>query len=57
MPEWHVNRGKSPRDQTVMLMIEWANGHLARHNYTAGQLRWSLTNSPFDIGRYAKKEG
>lgn len=54
---WYVNKGVSPRDTSIMLAIEWACGQLARHHYTAKQLRWSLTNSPFDIGRYAKVEG
>lgn len=54
---WHINRGKSPRNTAILLAIEWANGLRAKHNYTASQLRWSLTNSPFDIGRYAKVEG
>lgn len=58
MPEWHENRlGKPPRDKTVKLLIEWANGQPARHQYTADQLRWSLTGHDYDIGRFAKMEG
>ncbi len=54
---WHQNIGKSPRNTAILLAIEWANGLRDRHDYTAAQLRWSLTGHPFDIGRYAKKEG
>lgn len=55
--KWYPNKGVSPRDTSVLLAIEWACGKLARHAYTAKQLRWSLTGHDYDIGRFARMEG
>jgi len=48
-PTEHPNKGRPPRDQSVALGIRFANGKLARHEYTAGQLRWSLTGDEWDV--------
>jgi|GEM_PF-5427826 len=45
----HRNRGTSPRDKSVKLGVQWANGVESKHNFTSDQLRWTLTGSPFDI--------
>lgn len=54
---WHQNRGKAPRDKSALLAIEWACGWVSKWTYTANQLRWDLSGSDFDIGRFARVEG
>jgi hypothetical protein len=51
---WHINKGRPPRDKSALLAIEWAQGWVSKWHFTANQLRWDLTGSPFDIGRYGK---
>ena len=56
-PVKHRNRGKPPRDRTVKLGIEWANGMTAKHEYTAGQLVWELRGQEFDIAYFWRTDG
>lgn len=48
----YPNTGKPPRDKTIRLGIEFANGRTALHEYTAAQLRWTLTDDGWDIAKY-----
>lgn len=50
----YPNRGKPPRDKSVKLGIEWANGRESPHQYTAGQLIWDRRGWDFDIGFFWK---
>lgn len=40
---------RKPRTGERMLRVQFRNGLVSRHTYTAAQLRWTDTDSDFDI--------
>lgn len=55
-PRQYPNTSKPPKDKTIPLGIRWANGTISKHRYTADQLRWTITGSPFDIANYWRED-
>lgn len=51
------NKGYPPRDPTVPLGIEWANGTISRHTFTAHQLVWRLRGDAHDIAYFWRTNG
>lgn len=41
--------GQRPSTGDAKLRVRWANGDLSRYTYSAAQLRWTKTKSPFDV--------
>jgi hypothetical protein len=52
--KWTSNPGRTPRTGDRPLKVKFANGVEARWDYTARQLRWSLTGSEWDIAEVAR---
>jgi len=57
MPREWPNTGKPPREKTISLGIRWANGRASRHEYTAAQLRWTITGDDWDIRTFWRVNG
>jgi len=51
------NKGYPPRDPNALLGIEWANGVVSRHTYTASQLVWRLRGDAHDIAFFWRTNG
>jgi hypothetical protein len=57
MTDRHPNTGKSPRNKTIPLGIEFECGHIAGRPYTANQLVWEKRGLPFDIKTFWRLSG
>jgi hypothetical protein len=53
-PIWYPNKGKPPRDKTVLIGIKWRNGAISKHPSFAPQLRWTLTDSEYDVAYFCR---
>ena len=53
-PRRFDNPGMPPTKwgEDTRVNVRWANGADARHAYTLGQLRWTITGSDFDIAQF-----
>ena len=46
---WHETKGRTPKTGEKQLRVIFRNGEVSKHTYSAKQLRWTDTGSPFDI--------
>ena len=46
--DWAPTNWRPPRTDR-QLRVRFHNGEVSKHSYTAKQLRWTDTGSPFDI--------
>jgi hypothetical protein len=53
----YSNTGKPPRDGSVEIRVEWANGLESRFTYRAEQLNFALRDHPYDIAKFWRVDG
>lgn len=46
--------GRKPRTGDKLLRVQFRNGQESRHEYTAGQLRWTETGGDWDVVAVAR---
>jgi hypothetical protein len=42
-------KGRKPRTGDKLLRVQFRNGQVSRHEYTAAQLRWTETGDGWDV--------
>lgn len=51
------NTGNGPRDKSIPVGVEYANGMTAKQSLPGENWRWSITGHPFDIAWYWRTDG
>lgn len=48
-PGYSLTKGRKPRTGSDKLRVQYRNGMIDKHEYTAEQLRWTDTGDSFDV--------
>lgn len=51
---WVDTNGRKPRTGEKLLRVMFRNGYESRHQYTAAQLRWTVTGDDWDAVKVAR---